>query len=179
MLPPNNMAIRHLSQEEGISEATLHKWRAEARGKGHRNGITLLVPVATTQQSASLDFATKLSMDALHDLLNMVNYSDHEHGAQKALDDTATDAIHGKGAHKAICHTAKQNFVEPFGYENTTIIPECLLTEITIRLDAHIKRVMPSHVASQGFNRSRVTQVMQLLQEQHANDDVQIFRRAP
>src|SRR5690554_1640271 len=34
MLPPHNMAIRQLSQEEGISEATLHKWRAEARGKG-------------------------------------------------------------------------------------------------------------------------------------------------
>ena len=34
MLPPNNMAIRQLSQEEGISEATQHKWRAEARGKG-------------------------------------------------------------------------------------------------------------------------------------------------
>jgi len=34
MLPPNNMAIRQLSQEEGISEATLHTWRAEARGKG-------------------------------------------------------------------------------------------------------------------------------------------------
>ena len=34
MLPPNNMAIRQLSQEEGISEGTLHKWRAEARGKG-------------------------------------------------------------------------------------------------------------------------------------------------
>ena len=34
MLPPNNMAIRHLSQEEGISETTLHKGRAEARGKG-------------------------------------------------------------------------------------------------------------------------------------------------
>lgn len=34
MLPPNNTAIRHLSQEEGISEATLHKWRADARGKG-------------------------------------------------------------------------------------------------------------------------------------------------
>jgi transposase-like protein len=34
MLPPNNMAIRRLSQEEGISEAALHKWRAEARGKG-------------------------------------------------------------------------------------------------------------------------------------------------
>ncbi|WP_366510969.1 hypothetical protein [Yoonia sp.] len=28
------MAIRQLSQEEGISEATLHKWRAEARGNG-------------------------------------------------------------------------------------------------------------------------------------------------
>lgn len=34
MLPPNNIAIRQLSQEEGISEATLHKWRADARGKG-------------------------------------------------------------------------------------------------------------------------------------------------
>ena len=34
MLPPNNVTIRQLSQEEGISEATLHKWRADARGKG-------------------------------------------------------------------------------------------------------------------------------------------------
>lgn len=34
MLPPNNTAIRHLSQEEGISAATLHDWRVEARGWG-------------------------------------------------------------------------------------------------------------------------------------------------
>ena len=34
MLPPNNMAIRQLAQEEGISAATLHKCRAQARGKG-------------------------------------------------------------------------------------------------------------------------------------------------
>ncbi|SUZ33700.1 hypothetical protein ROE7235_03473 [Roseibaca ekhonensis] len=34
MLPPNNIAIRELSQAEGISEATLHKWRTAARGKG-------------------------------------------------------------------------------------------------------------------------------------------------
>ena len=34
MLSPNNMAIRQLAQEEGISAATLHKWRAQARGKG-------------------------------------------------------------------------------------------------------------------------------------------------
>ena len=34
MLPPNNLAVRRLSQEEGISEATQHKWRAQARGKG-------------------------------------------------------------------------------------------------------------------------------------------------
>ena len=34
MLPANTTAIRQLSQEDGISEATLHKWRAEARGKG-------------------------------------------------------------------------------------------------------------------------------------------------
>jgi len=34
MLPPNNMALRRLSRQEGISEATLHKWRQAARGKG-------------------------------------------------------------------------------------------------------------------------------------------------
>ena len=34
MLPPNNMAIRQLSKEEGIAEATLHKWRSDARGQG-------------------------------------------------------------------------------------------------------------------------------------------------
>jgi transposase-like protein len=34
MLAPNNLPVRQLSQEEGISEATLHKWRAQARGKG-------------------------------------------------------------------------------------------------------------------------------------------------
>jgi len=33
MLPPNNMAIRQLSKEEGISEGTLHAWRSHARGK--------------------------------------------------------------------------------------------------------------------------------------------------
>lgn len=34
MLPPNNMPLRQLSEEEGISQATLAKWRAEARAKG-------------------------------------------------------------------------------------------------------------------------------------------------
>ena len=34
MLPPGKMAIRQVPQEEGIAQATLHKWRAEARGKG-------------------------------------------------------------------------------------------------------------------------------------------------
>ena len=34
MLPPNNVAIRQLSREEGISEGALYMWRAEARGKG-------------------------------------------------------------------------------------------------------------------------------------------------
>ena len=28
------LPLRQLSREEGISETTLHKWRAEARGKG-------------------------------------------------------------------------------------------------------------------------------------------------
>jgi len=34
MLPPDNTAIRQVSQEEGISEATLYDWRAKARRKG-------------------------------------------------------------------------------------------------------------------------------------------------
>jgi transposase-like protein len=31
MLAPNDMAIRQLSKEEGISEGTLHAWRSHAR----------------------------------------------------------------------------------------------------------------------------------------------------
>lgn len=34
MLPPNNMPLGWLAEEEGISAATLAKWRAEARAKG-------------------------------------------------------------------------------------------------------------------------------------------------
>jgi len=34
MLLPDIMPLRRLSQEEGISEATLSKWRAEAPAKG-------------------------------------------------------------------------------------------------------------------------------------------------
>jgi len=34
MLPPNNMPLGRLAEEEGISAATLAKWRAEARAKG-------------------------------------------------------------------------------------------------------------------------------------------------
>ena len=34
MLPPNNVPLHKLSQEEGISKSTLCIWRAEARAKG-------------------------------------------------------------------------------------------------------------------------------------------------
>ena len=34
MLPPNNIPLGQLAREEGISYATLAKWRAEARAKG-------------------------------------------------------------------------------------------------------------------------------------------------
>ena len=34
MLSPGKMAIRQVSQEEGIAEATLHKRRSQARGTG-------------------------------------------------------------------------------------------------------------------------------------------------
>ena len=32
--PPNAVPLRQLAKEEGISEATLHAWRRDARGKG-------------------------------------------------------------------------------------------------------------------------------------------------
>ena len=70
MLPPNTTAIRQLSQEEGISEATLHKWRAEARGKGQ------LLPDADTGPEGwtSRDkFAAVLVTAAL----NAVGLADH------------------------------------------------------------------------------------------------------
>jgi transposase-like protein len=34
MLPPHNISLRQLSQEEGISRETLSKWRSEARMNG-------------------------------------------------------------------------------------------------------------------------------------------------
>ena len=34
MLPPNNVPLRQLSRDEGISEASLYGWRKEARSKG-------------------------------------------------------------------------------------------------------------------------------------------------
>jgi hypothetical protein len=34
MLPPNNMPLGQLAKEEGNSQATLAKWRTEARSKG-------------------------------------------------------------------------------------------------------------------------------------------------
>ena len=32
--PPNAVPLRQLAKDEGISEATLHTWRRDARGKG-------------------------------------------------------------------------------------------------------------------------------------------------
>jgi transposase-like protein len=32
--PPNAVPVRQLAKDEGISEATLHTWRRDARGKG-------------------------------------------------------------------------------------------------------------------------------------------------
>ena len=64
MLPPHNVAIRQLSQQEGISEATLHKWRAEARGKGQ------LLPDADTGPegwSSRDKFAAVLETAALNE----------------------------------------------------------------------------------------------------------------
>ena len=53
MLPPNNMAIRQLAQEEGISAATLHKWRAQARGKGQLLPMLMRAPKAGLRGTSS------------------------------------------------------------------------------------------------------------------------------
>ncbi len=46
----------------------------------YRHGVTLFVPVATTERHAPPDIPTKLSIDALCELLNMVDCVDyHEH----------------------------------------------------------------------------------------------------
>ncbi len=42
MIPPNNLSISQLAQQEGISEVTLYKWRKQARQKG------ILLPDADT-----------------------------------------------------------------------------------------------------------------------------------
>lgn len=34
MMPPNNESVAQISKEEGITEATLYKWRKEARAAG-------------------------------------------------------------------------------------------------------------------------------------------------
>ncbi len=57
----------------------------------YRDRVTLLVPVATTEHPASSVAFTKLSMDALQDLLNMVDCIDYEHGTRSSLDDAAAD----------------------------------------------------------------------------------------
>lgn len=35
MMPPNNEAISRISEETGITETTLYKWRKDARAAGH------------------------------------------------------------------------------------------------------------------------------------------------
>jgi len=64
MMPPHNRSIRKLSQEEGISEATLFSWRKEAREKG------LLLPdgaVGPEDWSARDKFAAVLETAAFNE----------------------------------------------------------------------------------------------------------------
>jgi hypothetical protein len=53
--------------------------------------VTLNVPVAVTEPCALLTSPTKLSIEALLDLLNVVAL-DHEHGTPRSLDDAAGNA---------------------------------------------------------------------------------------
>ena len=59
----------------------------------YRHGVTLFIPVATTERHAPPEIPTKLSVDALCELLNMVDCLDHhEHKTRSSLVDTAADA---------------------------------------------------------------------------------------
>ena len=58
----------------------------------YRDDVTLLVPVAATEHHAASDAPTKLSTEALCDLLNVVDcLDDEEHGTRSSLLDTAAD----------------------------------------------------------------------------------------
>ncbi len=59
----------------------------------YRQGVTLLVPVAATECHTLPDTLTKLSIEALLDLLNVVDCRDHdEHRTRSSLVDPAADA---------------------------------------------------------------------------------------
>ncbi|MBU6407881.1 MAG: hypothetical protein KGS44_12220 [Alphaproteobacteria bacterium] len=45
MLPPNNTPLSQLAKEDGVSAATLAKWRADARAKGRRSIQPILADV--------------------------------------------------------------------------------------------------------------------------------------
>ena len=65
MLPPNNVPIQQLSQEEGIGASTLFSWRSEARSRGQ------LLPDADAGPegwSSRDKFAAVLETAALNDV---------------------------------------------------------------------------------------------------------------
>jgi hypothetical protein len=56
----------------------------------YRNGSSLLIPVAATEAPNSANNQTKLSIDALQELISVVNCLDtDEYRSKKSLDDTA------------------------------------------------------------------------------------------
>lgn len=57
----------------------------------YRDGVTLLVPVTATEPPVLSAALTKLSMEALQDLLDVVGFMDHERGTRRSLDDAAAD----------------------------------------------------------------------------------------
>jgi hypothetical protein len=58
-----------------------------------RNGSSLLIPIATTEWEDSLNNRTKLSIDALQELIVVMECFDSDEGKSKrSVDDTATAA---------------------------------------------------------------------------------------
>jgi hypothetical protein len=58
----------------------------------YSNGSSLLIPIAATEWHAPLNYPTILSINALQDILSVVDcFYNHEHGSKRSLGDPAAD----------------------------------------------------------------------------------------
>jgi len=64
MLPPDRLSIPSLSRQEGISEATLYKWRNEARAQGRLAPDAVAAPAGWTSRDKFAAVVETASLNA-------------------------------------------------------------------------------------------------------------------